>query len=92
MYPKLKNFPLSDLQLSEFLLSCFKLNIACKKLVKEIDDMTLIKCIQCKNFLTEEELQEGRENGLKIDEISCDRCWREWIRDKREEEKHPDEK
>jgi len=83
---------ISDAEVGEFILSCFKLNVACKKLAKEVDDMLQIKCIECRSPLTDEEIQEAKQNNLKMDDVVCDKCWQAWMKEKSDEERHPDKK
>jgi len=47
MKPKLKNYPVSDVELGAFLLDCAKLYNACKKFSKEVAEMTKQTCAIC---------------------------------------------
>ena len=91
MRPIMKS-PISDTKFGEFLLDCMKLSIEVEKLAKEVDDMLQIKCVECHCSLTAEEIHEARQNNLKMDDVCCDKCWQAWIKDRNEEQKHPDEK
>ena len=80
----MKAYP-SDIEFGSFILSCMRI-------AKEAEDMCQLKCAECKKPLSEEEIQEARQNGLKMDDVCCDKCWMAWVSDRREEQKHPDEK
>lgn len=82
--------PVSDKELGDFIFSCIKTRVEAAKLIRDIDKICTVKCADCHQPLTEKELQEARDNGLKIDEISCDKCWQEWMRQKMEDARHPD--
>lgn len=91
MRPKMTN-PVSDTAFGEFLLGIMKLSVEAKKLAKEIDNMLQIKCSNCGELLSDDEIQEARQNGLRMDDVSCDKCWQAWVSQKIDEERHPDDK
>ena len=74
---------ISQEKLGEFILSCMKTQVACKKIVKEIDAMCIKKCEECGSILTEEESREG---------VCCDRCYDKLQDEYFDEQKHPDDR
>ena len=90
MLPKLKS-PVSDSVFGAFILECVALSAACEKLVKDIDDMLQIRCAECSEPLSDGEIQEARQNGLRMDDLCCERCWGAWLSQKIDETRHPDD-
>lgn len=80
---KLKTYPVSDKRLGEFLLGCMRLTVASKRLVKEIDTMTLKKCEECGCVLTQEEAADGDY---------CEKCYDQLQDDRMDEQRHPDDR
>ena len=94
MAPKMKTKVCSDLALGVFLLSCSDIAIGSEKLAKEINGMRQPKCNECHEPLTDEEIKEREAEGLSLKDpdIICDDCWADFIAQKYEEQKHPDDK
>ena len=71
-----------------------KLVAECMAIVKEIHHICAPRCGECKEALTESEIKERLDNGLKLNDpdVICDDCYQDFISQKLEEHKHPDEK
>lgn len=83
MQTKIKT--VSDVELGTFILSCMDT-------VREIEDMCDVRCVECKEPLTDDEIKEARENGINRNEVVCDDCWIDFLTQKLQETKHPDER
>jgi len=74
---------ISDKKLGEFILSCMKTQVACKKIVKEIDTMCIKKCEECGRVLTSDEAADGDY---------CEACYDKLQDDRLDEQRHPDDR
>jgi hypothetical protein len=53
---------------------------------------TIDTCENCHERLTSEEFLEAINSGLTAGEVCCQDCWQDFIAQKNEEAKHPDER
>ncbi len=54
-----------------------------KIILKEV--RIVVHCECCGAELTKEEIRSALKNNIKIDEISCNKCWEEWKQEREEE-------
>jgi uncharacterized CHY-type Zn-finger protein len=72
--------------------SIVRANEFCKQVEKECDlDKKVYLCAECKEPLTDHEVEEAINNRLNLKEVVCNDCWTDWMREKLNEEKHPDD-
>ncbi len=66
----------------------------CLAIVKEIHHMCAPRCGECKEALTEAEIKERLDNNLKLTDpdVICDDCYADFISQKYDEHRHPDER